>query len=272
MPVALGTEVYNADVPPIVARGIILTQEEIEAARADRLPDILTDASGRELLEEFYSSLELLTDFGQENIAEALQPIPEEEHSTGWHEGEALAEAWLTDHKDCDFPWPFNRDLRHHRASLPGADLVGFIGTEDDSRFAFGQVKTSKEDLYPPQVINRGDKSLINQSLQLRDDINIKKTLVSYLLHRATLNNGLFEQAKTAARKWLQSGFMDIAIFGVLIRDVAHSPRDLAGAATKLCHGCDSNTRIEFYALYLPAGSIPEGPQHRPRTRRRRQQ
>ncbi len=120
---------------------------------------------GGELLEELFSSLEL-TDFGQANVAEALRRIPREEHSRGWREGEALAQAWLTDHKDCDFPWPFNRDLRHHGASLPGAELVGFTGTDGEPRFAFGQVKTSKEAKHPPQVVNQGDKSLINQALQ----------------------------------------------------------------------------------------------------------
>jgi hypothetical protein len=189
MRVARGTEVYNADVPPVVARGMTLTQDEVDTARAVRLPGILADAPGGELLEEFFSSLEL-TDFGRANVAEALQPIPEEEHSRGWRVGEALAEAWLTDHKDCDFPWPFNRDLCHHRASLPGAELVGFTGTDGEPRFAFGQVKTSKEAKHPPQVVNQGDKSLINQAFQLRDDINIRKTQVKYLLLRAVPDNG----------------------------------------------------------------------------------
>lgn len=270
MPIAGGTEVYNADVPPVVARGMTLTQEEVDKARAHRLPGILTDAPGREQLEEFYTSLEL-TEFDQENVAKALQPIPEEEHSRGWREGEALAEAWLTDHRDCDFPWPFNRDLRHHRASLPGAELVGLTGAENEARFAFGQVKTSKEAQHPPQVVVHGEKSLINQALQLRDDITIKKTLVNYLLQRAMRDNALVERAKVATIHWLQSSFMDIAIFGVLIRDVVHSRVDLAVAATRLSRGCHSATRIEFRAFYLPAGSIPEGPQHRPRQRKRRQ-
>lgn len=86
---------------------------------------------GGVLLEEFFSSIEL-TDFGQANVAEVLQPIPEEEHSWGWREGEAVAESRLTAHKDCDFPWPFNCDLRHHRASLPGAESMGFTGTDGE--------------------------------------------------------------------------------------------------------------------------------------------
>lgn len=268
MPVARGSEVYSLVVPPVVAQGMAFTQEELDAARAGRLPGILADAPGHEQLEDFYTSLEL-TEFSQENIAIALQPIPGEEHSRGWREGEALAEAWLVDHKDCDFPWPFNRDLRHHRASLPGAELVGITGADSEARFAFGQVKTSKETRYPPQVVNRGDKSLVNQTLQLRDEFKTKKTLVDYLIQRVTLTHALNERVKTAAKRWIQSNFMDIAIFGVLIRDVAHSQDDLLGAATQLCQGCHPTTRIEFFALYLPEGSIPAGPQHHPRRRRR---
>jgi len=247
-----------------------LSQEELDDAREERLPDVLTDAPGLEHLEEFYSGLEL-TEFGQDNIAEALQPIPEDESSRGWREGEALAEAWLTDHKNCEFPWPFNRDLRHHRASLPGAELVGFIGAGTDTQFVFSQVKTSKEDRYPPQVVNRGDKSLIKQTLQLRDDKNIKKTLVHYILQRATLDNGLVGQARVATKKWLESNYLDLVIFGVLIRDVPYSQFDLSGAAETLCEGCHPATRIEFIAIYLPEGAIPGGPQHRPRERRRHQ-
>ncbi len=269
MLVARGNEVYNADAPPVIARGLTLDQAELAAARFDRLPSILSDATGRGDLESFCRGLEL-TQFGQENVAEALRAMPEEEHSRGWREGEALAEAWLTDHQDCYFPWPFNRDLRHYRASLPGAELVGFTGADAEARFAFGQVKTSKEAQHPPQVVSRGAKSLINQVLQLRDNKSLKNTVVKYLLHRAMREDGLVAQARAAATRWLQSNFMEIVIFGILVRDVDWSARDLADAAIRLRQGCDPATRIAFYGLYLPANSISEGPQHRTRQGGRR--
>jgi len=269
MPIPRGTEVYNVDDDPIVARGMAFTQDELDNIKATRLISILTDESGRQDLAEFFANLNL-TEFHQENIANALKQIPEEDHSKGWREGEAIAEVWLTDHKNCEFPWPFNRDLRHPRASLPGAELVGFSGDNQDVRFVFGQVKTSKEAQSPPQVVHKGDKCLINQVLQLHDDRNIKKTLVNYLIIRAMRDNTILDRAKIATVRWLESSFMDIVIFGILVRDVAHSRDDLMIASRTLCRSCHSLTRIEFWALYLPTGSIPEGPQHRARQRRKK--
>lgn len=269
MTVARGIEVYNADVPPVLARGYSYASEDLAAARADRLPAILADERGRGSLEELCSGLEL-TEFGSENVAEALRAIPEEEHSRGWREGEALAEAWLVDHRHCEFPWPFNRDLRHPRASLPGAELVGFEGeTEENSRFAFAQVKTSKEQQSPPQVVNRGDKSLINQMLQLREDKQIKQTIVSYLAYRTQAGVAWSGKFRAAAARYFNSGANEIALFGVLVRDVEPVDADLRGAAMRLCDGCPPLTRVELYGLYLPIGSIPAGPQHGPRGKRR---
>lgn len=268
MPVAQGLEVYTADDRSVVARGFLLDQAELDEARSERLPQILRDQAGRNDLESLFASFDL-TEFGSQILSQVLQPLEEEEHSRGWREGEALAEAWLVDHKECEFPWPFNRDLRHHRASLPGAELVGFTGTDvSDSKLAFGQVKTSKESQTPPQVVNRGEKCLISQALQLRDNYEIKKTLLEYLAYRAQTGVSWTARFRVAAQKCLNSGFSEIAVFGVLVRDVAPDARDLAGAASALRTGCNALTRIELFGLYLPVGCIPSGPQHGPRQRR----
>lgn len=268
MPVPPGTEAYNADVPPVLARGYSYDGAALDVARSTRIPEVLGDTPGRTSLAELFGGLEL-TEFGSENVAEALQGLPEEEHSKGWREGEALAEAWLADHRSCEFPWPFNRDVRHPRASLPGPELVGF--TDDpsgDVRFAFGQVKTSKEDKYPPQVIYNGDKSLINQMLQLRDDKAIKKTIIEYLAYRSN-GSSWSNKFRKAAVRYFNSGMTEISLFGVLIRDVEPRDADLKRAATALREECHASTSIEFCGLYLPLGSIPEGPSHRARSQNR---
>jgi hypothetical protein len=265
VPIAKGVEAYTADVAPVTARGYALSQGDLDAARKGRLPAIAADEAGRAGLAAIYAGLEL-TDFGSENVKAALEAIPEEDHSKGWREGESIAEAWLTDHCDCEFPWPMTRDLRHHRASLPGAEFLGFVGkVEADTRFAFGQVKTSKEVKRPPQVMNNGPKNLVNQILQLRDDALIKKTVVGYLGARATSASAWLGKFQAAARRYFNSGALEIAIFGVLIRDVPPDAADLAGPAASVGVGCTTATRVELVALYLPAGAIPEGPQHRAR-------
>jgi hypothetical protein len=266
MPVAKGAEVFNADSAPVTARGFQYNHAELEEARTERLPAILSDGEGLAAIADVCGGLEL-TNFGASALLGALQPFPQEDHSQGWREGEALAEAWLVDHEQCEFPWSFNRDLRHHRASMPGAEFVGFTGDDSTARFAFGQVKTSKEQKSPPQVVTNGAKSLVNQMLDLRDDSSIKTTLFRYLAYRAPSAHwqGKF---RSAAKIYLNSGALGISIFGVLVRDTVPTPSDLASAAAKLSQDIHVETRVKFSGLYLPSGAIASGPQHKKRVRK----
>lgn len=269
MAVAQGTKVYDADSPPVLARGYEYAQADLDAARATEIPALLADEDGHGGLADFCGALGL-TGFAQQVLEETLEANEEEDHSRGWREGEALAEAWLTAHKECEFPWPFNRDLRHHRASMPGAEMVGMAGAgPDDAVLAFGQVKTSKDARTPPSVVTAGNKCLIQQMRDLREDEKIKKTLVQYLAHRGRASAGEPWVAKfqAALSRYCESGKLQMAIFGVLIRDVARAALDLSAAAVTLANGCDPQTRMELVAIYLPAGSIPAGPQHGPRRR-----
>ncbi len=267
MPVARGVEVYNADSAPVLARGYQYIQGDLESARPE-IDRVLGDQAGRDILADLYNGLQL-TGFGTEMVIEALQATPEEEHSRGWREGEALAEAWLTSHEACEFPWSLNRDLRHHRASLPGAELIGFSGvTVEESSFAFGEVKTSKETQNPPQVVNRGSTCLVNQLIRLRDDAQIKTTIVNYLGYRAATGVSWATKFHVAATRYFNSGMTNVKIFGVLVRDVRPVSEDLAEAARSLCSGCPPLSNIKLVGLYLPLGGIPEGPQHGPRRRR----
>lgn len=272
MTVAQGTEVYNADSSPVVARGYAYAQADLDSARATEIPALLTDEEGREDLSEFYEGIEGLTGFGKQQLEATLEPIEEEEHSIGWREGEALGEAWLTAHKECEFPWPFNRDLRHHRASMPGAEMVGMSGSgPDDAVLAFGQVKTSKERRFPPQAVTERKKGLVTQMRDLRDNEKLKRTIVNYLAFRAVVGGSWVQKFRNALTRYFNSGMLHVAIFGVLVRDVATDSGDLSAAAATLAQRCDPRTRMELVAIYLPAGSIPPGPQHGPRRRRRAQ-
>ena len=63
--------------------------------------------------------------------------------SKGWEIGEAFAECVLQDDSNLQVVWPWNhvRDKRTPRASLPGADLVGFSCRNNDVVLLFGEVK-----------------------------------------------------------------------------------------------------------------------------------
>lgn len=51
------------------------------------------------------------------------------------------------------WPWNENRDRKTPKASLPGADIVGFLGSGPDTVFLFGEVKTSSDKDNPPGVM-----------------------------------------------------------------------------------------------------------------------
>ena len=91
--------------------------------------------------------------------------VPEEK---SWAVGEALAECVLADDETREVCWPWNlvRDRRTPRASLPGADLVGFCKEGDDVLLLFGEVKTSSDARTPPNVMSgRG-----GMAWQLKDE------------------------------------------------------------------------------------------------------
>src|SRR5829696_1053471 len=84
------------------------------------------------------------TGMATEFVENLLRAVPEEK---SWAIGEALAECVLADDTDREICWPWNlvRDRRTPRASLPGADLVGFCKEGEAVVLLFGEVKTSSD-------------------------------------------------------------------------------------------------------------------------------
>jgi hypothetical protein len=92
------------------------------------------------------------TGFANESLDKILAAqIPEQRD---WAVGEAMAEAFLTSKHNVTWPWNMERDKRTPRASLPGADLVGFQLNGNDARLVLGEVKSSNELKTPPGVMN----------------------------------------------------------------------------------------------------------------------
>ncbi len=167
--------------------------------------------------------------------------------------GEAIAEAYLTDHRACSFPWPDGRDERKSGASLPGADLVGFGSDDSGDCLAFGEVKTSSERRYPPRAMY-GHMGLKQQLEDLRDNETFRDDLVKYLGHRAgsTSWQPRFERA---AGRYLKNS-SDVQLYGCLVRDVEPHQDDLRARVNDLGTRCPRGMRIELLALYLPQGKL----------------
>lgn len=255
MRIAKGNEVYACDCDPVIARGISLTDKEVQSALTQRLPEILDDQLGQQRLDTLLSGLST-TSFQDNRIKQILSVKREVED---WRVGEAIAEAYLVDHRACTFPWPSGRDLKNPDSSPAGADLVGFEKRDKRTRFAFGEVKTSQEQKWPPSAM-KGRHGLSKQLESLRDSSDVKDHLVRYLGHRAPNTNWVSEY-KDAAKAYLQD-HADVALHGIMIRDVAPKETDLRSRGTALAKKRPTATSIELRAIYLPADSVKTLPTH----------
>lgn len=252
--VPVGTEVYQCDASSCKGRGYSWSQDELTSAISSDVLNDVRDVEGRTEIASIFTDLSL-TGFETTKLNEVLacsEPLKP------WRVGEAIASAYLTSHRRCCFPWDDSRDIRKPKSSLPGADLVGFSNTGDDCRFAFGEVKTSSEVVYPPQVMSYSGDGLAAQMKNLRDDTLIRNQLLLYLGYRA--KNAQWEDSfKTATRRYLNDQ-MDVSVFGVLVRDVLPDEQDLKRRVAQLSSGNRVPLRMEAIALYLPNGTIDRLP------------
>jgi len=248
MTFSAGSVVYSADSPPVTAQGLSYTEDEVDAALNGTILGILWDDVGKVDLRAILSSM-VTTDFSDKSLKRILSNYSPPEN---WRVGEAIAEAFLVEHRKCNFPWPSGRDLKNPTASQAGTDLVGFQETstpEKAHRFAFGEVKTSEQEAWPPSVMD-GRHGLRKQLEKLRDSTDVKDSLVKYLGHHA-VGTSWFPRYRSATTRYLEDP-CDVSLFGVMVRDVEPKREDLATRAAALAVDCPAMTTIELRAMYLP--------------------
>ncbi len=251
MTVAVGETVYSHGTAPCSGIGLRWSSEELNLALGERVPSLVFDDEGKTDIEGILSGL-AETEFAQENLRKILADTKDIEN---WRVGEAIAEAYLTDHRSCQFPWPDGRDERKHGSSLPGADLVGFRTDTDGDVLAFGEVKTSTEENYPPGAMY-GRTGLKQQLEDLRDRERLRDDLLKYLCYRA--RTAPWRPRFEAASCRYLANKSDIHLYGILIRDVSPHADDLRVRVMKLGKDCPEGTRVELLALYLPKGRIDD--------------
>ena len=189
------------------------------------------------------------TGMATEFVETLLQAVSEEK---SWAVGEALAECVLADDETRDVCWPWNlvRDRRTPRASLPGADLVGFCKEGDAVLLLFGEVKTSSDASTPPNVMN-GSGGMAWQLKNEATDLNIQHALLKWLRARcASAEHQALYQA--AVHRYVQSLGKEILLVGILLRDTEPNELDVTARAKVLAKSLGSPTRIEITAWYLP--------------------
>lgn len=190
-----------------------------------------------------------MTDMATEFVEKLLRSVPEE---PSWAIGEALAECLLADDNAREICWPWNlvRDRRTPRASLPGADLVGFCREDDAVFILFGEVKTSSDTSTPPSVMNGSG----GMAWQLKDEatrLDIHHALLKWLRARceSAEHQALY---RAAVSRYVQSQGKELLLVGVLLRDTEPNELDIAARAKTLAESLGSPTRIEITAWYLP--------------------
>lgn len=240
---------YTLGARPVTGAGLGVAASDLDAVLAGPVAAVVFDDAGRTEITALLCGL-ADTDFAKDNLEVLLN---DEREPEDWRVGEALAEYYLTENKSCHFPWPDGRDERKRGSSLPGADLVGFQRDGQIERFAFGEVKTSAENAYPPGAAY-GRHGLKQQLEDLRDRRTIRDDLVKYLGHRA-IRATWATRFQAAAAVYLRDT-QEVRIFGLLVRDVAPHQDDLRARVTALGRNCPGSTVIELLGLYLPHGRI----------------
>lgn len=187
------------------------------------------------------------TGMAQDTIEQLLATYSNKEP---WEVGEALAECLLLDQHGMILPWNTERDKRTPKASLPGADLVGFIIDGQGARLAFGEVKTSNDAATPPNVLY-GKGGMINQLDRLVENMEIHHCLLRWL-HPRCKSTDVWSIYKQAAARYLESGGRDIALFGLLMRDTEPYELDVRNRALDLSAHVSTPTNVELMAWYFP--------------------
>lgn len=240
------TKAYPADAAVLCWRGVVINNPaEFDLYLQGPVKDRVTDA---EFEADFAADLqalattEMATDALESLLNAAVAP-------QDWEIGEAMAECLLNDEHGATWPWNENRDRKTPRASLPGADLVGFLGDGDDSVFLFGEVKTSSHALNPPGVMN-GRGGLVHQIDTLAAAKESQFALLKWLKARCT-DAALAARFNVAAKRYLSSGGTDFAVVGVLLRDTPPHEDDLRTRGTTFEAG-PAQPKIRLDAWYTP--------------------
>jgi hypothetical protein len=234
---------YDETVYNIYVSGFSAEEADCRQYFKNRVLTKMAAADGAEQLREYLAELKT-TGFEADKLLAQIETAPQPKD---WEVGETLAEAILEDEHEAMFPWETGWDKRASRASLPGADIVGFQN-KAAPRFIFGQVKSSSEKRVPPQIVNYGVDCLKNQMHSLRHRKNERQQLIQWLLPRVkgTDWESVFNEA---LNRYANNEYF---LTGILLsgnRDI--DPNDLCGICQDIQHTADDG-EIVLLGYYIP--------------------
>lgn len=165
--------------------------------------------------------------------------------------GEAIAEVVLENDFKCRFHWNKRRDSKNPEGNQTGADLVGFIEHKDEILFLFGEVKTSSEAKYPPQVLTQKGTGMISQLKELYSNHQKRFNLICYLHSKTDLNDNIKKDFQSAIKSYYYHD-NNYQLIGVLIRDTEAIEDDLRTVYEDLKNTILKPTGLQLVAVYLP--------------------
>lgn len=254
MNAVLADVIYEDRAQQVTWRGVSIPDGgAFESFIGDNVASRLHDKEGKMQFESHLRGL-AKTNFAQDNLKQILSAtIPEERK---WAIGEAFAEAYLESRHNITWPWNMERDKRSPKASLPGADLIGFeVLHKEHVRLVVGEVKTSSEANAPPGVMY-GRGGMVHQIDNIASNPGLICKILNWLLFRCkdTENEHLFN---VAVALYLESGNKAVTLFGILIRDTSPDQKDLKNRGAALAKVLQHPTICQLIAIYLPC-TIPD--------------
>ena len=253
MSIVQGRKIYDCsqskDGKKVEALSLFFNENEIESALKNEVYNRLYDIEMRNEQIQLLCAGLSDTGFRKEDI---LNIINQQEDFEDWRVGEAFSEVYLSSYYNAFFPWNIERDSKKPHSSLPGMDIIGFDFTNDEIKFLFGEVKTSSENKFPPQVMNgrSGMKSQLEYVLNTR---NVRNAIY-YIFNRLT---------KEEKNKYYIKAFQNLfankyTICGVLVRDTDPNEKDISLKASNLVETVNENQKLFLLALYVPLGYITQ--------------
>lgn len=198
------------------------------------------------LQQKGFSSANLVADM------EALQKS-EPEDLRDWRIGEAMCQVVLGNHFGCRFHWNERRDTRNPRGNKVGADVVGFIDTDNGVLFMFGETKTSSETVNrPPQAMTKDPGGMESQLKELFRHASVRRLLISYLGNktRGLDANHPFKVDYLAALRTYYGAVQAYQLMGVLVRDVEPHENDIRPSYHRLKAVICEPVGLRLLAIY----------------------
>ncbi len=230
-------------------------EETLATAVRENLVDLEEKQRFQGDLEEVKGAIEQTGFNAPEELLIDLQALnnPEPKDTRDWRIGESIAEVILDGYYGARFYWNELRDARNPYGNKTGADLVGFIETNGEVLFLFGEVKTSSEERRPPLVMT-GKGQMEDQLRDLYSNSKKQKTLIEYLASKTrnlAPTDPFREDLSKALKNYYQPNDCRYQLFGVLVRDIEPDEEDLSQSYARLNADILEPAGLRLLAVYM---------------------